>query len=246
VQEDYLSLSITFTDTPGNLSLGADTIASLHEKSELIETIDGINRATGRARISVGRQELVYQVRVDGGLWRVPLKPQADGTIVVEDAKLKMPGHHVVEVRARYPHDYQSLDPSPASLEATVDPIAPRLSAEIGDVAVLARINDTLTRDPSTLRLFARTDDEWTQIPVHAAEESAIAAIDFSDLGEAGAIELKAQDATGNESGIVRLRLGLSSAEETGGAGCSCSATQAGPGLPFGLLLGLLLIRRRK
>jgi MYXO-CTERM domain-containing protein len=248
VQEDYLSLSITFTDTPGgNLSLAAETIASLHAEPELIERIDGANRATGRVRLAVGRQELVYQARVDSGLWRVPVSPQADGTIVVEDPKLKMPGHHTIEVRARYAGDYQSLDATPVELSATVDPVAPRVAAEIGEGAVLARIEDTLTRDPSALRLFARTGAEQFEVPVAPLGEGAASAeIDLASLTGAEGIELQAVDGAGNQSPIVRLRLGLSAAEQSEESGCSCSATESAREAPMWLLLGLLLWRTRR
>jgi hypothetical protein len=245
VQEDYLTLTITFSDQPGApLSLAAQTVASLHEEPQLIERLDGVNRATGRVRLNVADPSLEYQVRVDAGLWRIAMMPRADGTLLVDDAKLKMPGHHHIEVRARYPKDYQTLDPTPVKLEATVDPVAPRIAAEIGDTAVLARIDDTLTRDGSTLRLLARTNDDWFEAPVIAmSETSAHGAIDLLGLGAAEAIELKAIDAAGNESRIVRLRLGLSASEETQ-AGCACTATERSSGSwAWSLLAALAMFR---
>jgi len=244
VQEDYLTLTITFSDNPGgNLSLAAETIASLHSEPELIEKIDGTNRSTGRVRLNVGKPDLLYQARVDSGLWRVPIAPR-DGSIVVEDPKLKMPGHHTIEVRARYAEDYTTLDPTPVAIEATVDPVAPRLAAEIGDLAVLARIDDAQTKDGSTLRLFARTQDEWREVAVDARGETAAhAAIDLLGL-QGDRIELKAMDAAGNESRIVRLRLGLGATEETQ-SGCACSATEA-TSAPWALLFVALLFFRRR
>lgn len=265
IQEDYLTLTLTFTDTPGgNLSLAAETVARLAEDDALLERIDGDVRPTGRVRLAVGdplshttQRALEYQVRVDGGLWRVATAPHPDGTLYVADPKLKMPGRHAIEVRGRFAGDYETLDPTPAVVEALVDPVPPRLAAEIGDTAVLARIDDFLTEDSSTLQLFARTDGiEWFEVPVRPKDpHSAQAALDLASLGNIEAVELKAKDATGNESKIVRLRLGLTTAAEaTEPVGCACHETGAPhghgewPAVLGAMALGALLrlIRRRQ
>lgn len=263
VQEDYLTLTLTFSDSPtGNLSLSAETVAHLAHENDLLERLDGEIRPTGRVRLDVGerlsyttQQALEYQVRVDHGLWRVAMPARPDGTLHLADPKLKMPGKHAIEVRARFAGDYETLDPTPSVVEALVDPVPPRLAAEIGDTAVLARIDDHLTEDGSTLRLFARLDGvDWFEVPVTPKDErAAVAALDLATLGQAQAVELKAMDATGNESRIVRLRLGLSAAgEATEAGGCACHEAA----LPHGhaewptvlavMVLAALLLRRRR
>jgi hypothetical protein len=64
-----------------------------------------------------GRHE--WQLRVDGGLWQ-PFDPKPD--VTVEDAVLRLPGTHTIEVRARLEGVYDSLDATPAKLTLSVAP----------------------------------------------------------------------------------------------------------------------------
>lgn len=66
-----------------------------------------------------GRTE--WQVRLDGGLWR-PFDEQRQ--IVFTDPVLRLPGAHVVEVRARSVGKPGTLDPVPARVEFFVGPKA--------------------------------------------------------------------------------------------------------------------------
>jgi hypothetical protein len=255
IQEDYLTLTMTFTSSrTGNLTLAADTIARLADDPALLERIDGKQRATGRVRLAVGESlpyaiagALEYQVRVDNGIWRIARRARPDGTLYLEDSKLKMPGKHVIDVRARFAGDYETLDATPLPIEVVVDPVPPRLAAELGDDGVLARIDDAHSVDGSALRLFARTDGRaWRDVPVTAKGPTAAhGTIAFASLVPAELVELRAVDGSGNESAIATLRLGLRAAESAEGGGCACSA-KGTAGSPIGLVLALLLLRRRK
>jgi hypothetical protein len=70
--DDYLTLSMTFSDTPGApLMRRARTMARLAPQHGLVDHVDGIARATGKVRLVVGEElpydqqrALEYQVRV--------------------------------------------------------------------------------------------------------------------------------------------------------------------------------------
>ena len=64
-----------------------------------------------------GRHE--WQVRIDGGLWQ-PFDGQQQLTL--EDAVLRLPGTHTIDVRARLEGVYESLDATPTRVTLTVAP----------------------------------------------------------------------------------------------------------------------------
>jgi MYXO-CTERM domain-containing protein len=256
---------MTMTSSPAgpNLMLAADTYASVHPTEDgLVERIDGRKLPTGRIRLNVGeglpyteQMALEYQVRVDYGLWRAARAPRPEGTLFIEDPKLKMPGHHLVEVRARYVGDYRSLDPTPAQIEVVVDPFAPQLRAELGEESVIVNVIDLDTRYIDKLELEARIDEgAWFDVAVMPWSEGlGRAELPYSGLEGADVLTLRATDPAGNESEIATIRLGLTEIEDERPAkGCACHDA----GVPHGhgegvlaaiaALAALLLLRRRR
>jgi hypothetical protein len=66
-----------------------------------------------------GRAE--YSYRVNGGFWR-PFSPNP--RLVVHDPALLLVGKHTIEVRARTPGNYRTLDPTPARVDVVIEPPA--------------------------------------------------------------------------------------------------------------------------
>jgi MYXO-CTERM domain-containing protein len=66
-----------------------------------------------------------YSWRLDNGLWR-PFSPGPQ--LLVRDPVLALVGTHTLEVRARTPGDYRSLDPTPEKITFEIKP--PQVSAE--------------------------------------------------------------------------------------------------------------------
>ena len=275
-QEDYLAMTLTFTSSAtGNLMLTADTQARLHEEHGLLAWAGAeSNRkvATGQLHLQVGdglgatpasghAALLEYQVRVDRGLWRTPRPAQADGSLWVEDAKLKLPGRHEVEVRARYQGDYQSLDVTPETLSVLVDPVPPRITARLADDGVEVRVTDTLTDDASQLALVARAaGGDWQPVPLLAmGPGEAVAVLAYAELGGVERLELKATDASANESRVAQVRLGLTAEPAAApegpvaaSGGCACHDVGAPHGhaewpmVLFAALFGALVYRVRR
>lgn len=71
----------------------------------------------GASNAQPGRHE--WQYRVDGGLWQ-PFDIQP--TVTLDDAVLRLPGKHSIDVRARLEGVYDSLDATPARVSFTVAP----------------------------------------------------------------------------------------------------------------------------
>jgi hypothetical protein len=268
-QEDYLTMTLTFTSSAtGNLLLTADTQARLHEDGGgLLAQLDERRVPTGQLHLRVGddlpyvdQMALEYQVRVDSGLWRTPRPAQPDGSLWIEDAKLKLPGRHQVEVRARYQGDYQSLDATPEVFSLLVDPVAPTISARLGDAGVEVRVHDALTEDASQLGLQARVDGgAWTPVLLTAVGPGeATAQLPYRDLTGAERVELMATDAAENTSRVAKVRLGLTAAPaapegaSAEGGGCACHDVGVPHGhaewpiVLFAALFGALLYRVRR
>jgi len=255
---DYLTTSLTFSDIPGApLRFAANTMARLAEEPELIER-SPLARSTGRVRLVVGedlplseQMKLEYQVRVDNGLWHTWLAPRPDGTLLVDDARLRLDARHNIEVRARTKNDYQTLDASPESMVAVVDTLPPHVAGNLHGDGVMATVSD-LASLPSDLGLRGRFDDgAWFDVALVSDEDGAHGRVDLNGI-HAHVLELIGMDALGNESAVRRVVVGLEASEPAPVAstesGCGCT-TSSGPGnaLPFfALFLGLALLRRRR
>lgn len=269
IQDDFLTLSMTFTSTRStNLSLSANTFAQLHEDNGLHQIDEtGKLKPTGRIRLKVGeplpysdQQNLEYQIRVDRGAWRVPYPAQPDGSLHVAASHLMLPGTHLVEVRSRYKDVYETLDATPVELEVLVDPIAPELSARMTDKGVSINVEDA--HSPATsLSLLGRFENEgeWFAIELTPQEVSqgalATGAFDLEQAGQHELLHLKAKDAIGNESKEISIRIGqndeIVDANENL-SGCGCETVQGEDrGNDHSWMVGILLaavvlVRRRR
>ena len=272
VQEDYLTMSLTFSATTSMAFA-----RSVHTQARLHSSEPGVlqrrpedewrPRPTGAVRLVVGeslpnstKRELEYQVRVDNGLWSIWRSARADDTLVAPDVRLKMPGWHTVEVRARRIDDYATLDATPAALRVLVDPLPPRLSARHGTSGIDVTVRDTESAgaaDPLRLEMRSSQASDWQ--PVSLTETTmgqAEATIDYGVLTGVERLELRARDGSGNPSEIISLNIpsageldiaATSAAPETGL--CRCIRTE---GVPVGGLslfwlglFGALMLRRR-
>jgi MYXO-CTERM domain-containing protein len=196
------------------------------------------------------REQMEYQARVDGGLWRSFRKAQPDGTITFDDAHLILPGEHEIEVRARYADRYTSLDPSASKIRAIVDPNPPTIEAKLdGDFAAI-RVIDRETPLDEPLFLQASTGgDSWFDVEltriVGDQDGACSAKIAYAALGNVQKLELRALDPRGNQSPIAMLRLGLTSqdtiASESEG-GCACHEAPVAHAHGDGLVLGIALL----
>jgi hypothetical protein len=252
--EDYLTLTMTFTDQPGAmLSLTANTRARLHESPELMERVDSVIRPTGRVRIEVGATpDLEYQARVDGGLWHVYRAPRPDGTIVIEDGKLLLDGEHKIEVRARYTGEHETLDPTPVEIAALVDTHAPSVTGELVLDRVTVNVTDGAGR-PDTLTLRGRFDGgPWFDVPLTPLSDELAEGTVMLNGVDAWHLELVATDGLGNESRTERVVVGsehgLAASDAPSAGGCACSASEARSGtwsLLF-VIAALCVARRRR
>ena len=262
IQEDYLTMTMTFTSSQGgNLSLGAETHARLAQDDGLLDEHAGRRRPSGRARLLLGESlgyvsasGLEYQVRVDRGLWQVPRPAQPNGTLQFADGHLVVPGLHKVEVRARYAGDYQSLDPTPAVVMALVDPEPPVVAARFDGEAIAVDVID-LHSPAGLLRLNGRLDGgQWFPIALTAAgERDAHARISLSTLAGAMVLELSAVDGAANASQIAEVQIAdmLISTRPEAAVGCACHHLGDTPHphgyetlLLIGLLIGLMIVVR--
>lgn len=259
--DDYLTLSMTFSDTPGApLMRRARTMARLAPQHGLVDHVDGIARATGKVRLVVGEElpydqqrALEYQVRVDGGLWRTWRAARPDGTLLVDDPKLRLDRAHVVEVRARQAGDYTTLDPQPVRVEALVDTLPPRVDGELRGTGVAVTVTDQASPS-AALALRARFDGgSWFPVSLVADELGASGRVALDGV-VAHYLELEATDARDNVSTtrVVVGRAALASTEGAGaeadsGCGCATTTSRSGELAPWLVLLGaLVLVRRRR
>ncbi|MBI2373454.1 MAG: hypothetical protein HYV07_05590 [Deltaproteobacteria bacterium] len=251
-QNDYLTLTMTFYDpATGMLRASAETDARLAADPELLERrVARRMSPTGRARLEVGASAFdprlrEYQVRVDGGLWHAPQRPQADGTVVVEDAKLKIPGAHAFEVRARYVDDYESLDPTPAQLETFLDVLPPEVTLEVkGDSVEVTVEDERLEGLTARATLTGSWGERSIELPLSIAGAVAFGRVPLASVGDARRLEVSATDSTGNESSEASIRVGYLEEEKVEASGCRCTSRPAS-GLMLGLL-ALVALRRRR
>ena len=272
VQDDYLTMTVTFSSTtaPAAFNQGVETQAYLHPSEPgLIERQPGDGwaaRATGLVRLVVGEdlpyteaQGLEYQLRVDQGLWSIWRPARPDNTLVATDARLKMPGWHDVDIRARAVDDYTTLDRTPVGLSVLVDPIAPRLSARHGQEGIEVRAEDAESHGAS-LTVEMRIDDAWRAIDLEFSDNGvAKGLIPYAGLPSHATVQLRARDGSGNPSDIVSLAVRLPEdaparrdAIDSEGGFCRCVQSsgssvpaRSAPWLGIAFCVGLLWRRRR-
>lgn len=220
--EDFLTVSATFSSASAYLAR-ANTLARVHDHPELLEAYPGAVaqalgsaealRPSGRIRLVVGEEQtssvpsdLEYQMRVDGGMWSIFLRPGPNRELSLAHPRLAMPGAHVVEVRARVAGAYRTLDLTPTAFPVIVDPIAPTVSARWAADGLEVRVRDGQTPDPRALSLEVELGDEppsprelepWS-------DREARALLPFSPLA-GRRLRLVAVDGAGNRSAPLVL-----------------------------------------
>lgn len=259
VMEDYLTMSLTFTtSTVAASEWRPVTEAALASESGLLDRGGAFTKPTGRIRLQVGEGSLPYstedgleyQVRVDGGLWSVPRRPLAEGVLWVPQPRLRLPGLHQVEVRARKIGDYRSLDMEPVVLDVRVDPFAPTVSAQWVEEGLQVTVRDGQVEDVRDLSLSVTANGQ-----THAAAlepwgpQSARALLPFGSISGSRLV-LVGHDPAGNASAPLVVQ--APSAPEAPASSAlpveeGCRHTQTGAGNAWLLLAGLLglALRRR-
>jgi len=111
-ENDYLSVLLRLVRT-GN---GLQAYSAVNTVSE-IRSIE-----PGRVVLnveSIGAQKSLFQWRMVPGPWR-PMRRAHNGTLVVKEPRLLIPGEHLVEVRSVDETDYQRLDPTPVAIDVVI------------------------------------------------------------------------------------------------------------------------------
>jgi hypothetical protein len=260
-QMDYLTLSLTFY-TPGHmLSVQAPTRARLADDPGTLDRSSGSSKPTGRVRIKVGEglptelaSRLEYQMRVEAGMWHSFESPGADGTIVLEDPLLNLPGERDITVRARYKGDYTTLDPIAQTVTVPLNFMPPLVSALVDGDGVQIRVLGA-GRPLDRLSLNARlegpgsTPGAWFSIPLTVQTDAAVATFPLSQVRGASSLVLVARDDAGNESSPLAVRVENNPAEPAQAAGCVCHGVRGGSestGVICLLAFGAIFVARRR
>lgn len=254
---DYLSLSLTFTDpSMRSQRLQAHTEASLAPDEPAMATdTHGQRLATGRVGIDVGGRgrsgdasDLEFQLQLDGAPWS---GFQRGPRLYVDDPRLFVIGDHELLVRSRVVGAPRTLDPQPKRLTFVVDPLAPRLHLVKGVDQIRLDADDERTPRPRLAFSWRVDEGAWT--PFVRADRIPLDALPAGER-----LQVRAQDEAGNVSNPVETRLQYTHGRTTGsagttpgcgGAGCTLGSGGASGGNASVLLLWLaaaaLVLTRR-
>jgi hypothetical protein len=145
-----------------------------------------------------------YFARVDFGLWRGPIRPSADGSVVVRDPKLKLIGEHTVTLRARTIGDPNSLEPEDEaqSVSVWVDAEPPKVDVKQVGKDVVAHGSDIGSTEEQLRWQWQLDDGAWS-----ASTTTSVRSI--AELTENGArhVAVRALDPAGNVSKAAGLDL---------------------------------------
>ena len=196
-------------------------------------------------------ESVEYFARTDFGLWRGPLKPNADGQITVRDPKLSLLGKHTIALRARYAGQPASLEQNDHLVEVWLDPYRPKVNLSIaGDYAVATGTDRGSATDQLTWS-WQEDDGAWSSF-------SSLRQIALAEVNQARLLRVRAKDPAGNISFPAAVDLNaaaISSAnsntiwaqqrqlkeEESGG----CQQVSSWPIFGLAVLLGLFHGGRR-
>jgi hypothetical protein len=187
-----------------------------------------------------GRQ-LEYTYNINSGLYRPFISgPQ----LAISDGAFAMQGRHSLTVRARAVGDYTSLDEVGVTIEAVIDSVGPRIHGELTEWRSdgLHLHASDLVSDQVQFSLSAVGADapalSWTGGII---DEDAV----WSVVALSGAVQVWARDETGNVS-TTELELSMpKKTTESGGCSASDSKGDWASGLLAGLVLIVLIGRRR-
>ncbi len=214
------------------------------------ETRDVVTvRPTGEVRIESDDMPFdgnEYFARVDFGAWRGPLRPTAEGVLVVRDPKLRIIGEHTVFVRARIIGEPNSLQAAQDALpvKVWVDAEAPRVElTQVGD-QIVARGWDVGTRVEDLRWQWQLDDGDWS------GDASDVAVRSVFEI-DARRIAVRAVDGAGNVSKSAGLDVVIARKRVDEEAQANRGCAQAGlDGAWLGALtllsVGALVRRRRR
>ena len=188
-----------------------------------------------------GGQPLEHQFRIDGGLWSPFFSARS---ITVRRPELAAQGRHTIEVRARVPGAYRTLDPTPVRLEVVVDAAPPELHARFVPGGLEVRAFDAVSHDRVAIALGI----DGVFSPVIPDDAGFVASAEVSRRGRA--VVVSATDEAGNTRERI-LREGPAPPEAPrangpGGPGCRC--VRPNPEARWWLLslIWLVAVRRRR
>ncbi|MCC6807558.1 MAG: hypothetical protein IT381_09045 [Deltaproteobacteria bacterium] len=180
-------------------------------------------------------RKLEYQVAVDGNSYGPFVYPSDEGYLYVENATLRMLGHHVLHIRSK--PFARPFDPDHAGdvyVPVLVDSERPRVSVVSGHI----KVEDLVTpRDRMRVQIVSDgVESAW--MSVADAEAALAAAGDDADV--------IAMDEAGNTSIDPRALVQNVAAPEAPAASRGCSSSSGGSvAAVFTVLLGAYLISRR-
>ena len=201
--------------------------------------------------------EAEYSYRLNNGMWSTF---RTDPAIQIDDPILLLQGLHRIEIRARRPGAWTTLDRTPAVIELPIDFEAPRLSLRVDGDLLRFDATDSVTEDTALQFSFRVNDDpSWspwaftTQLDLNALRQG---------LGDhVRRIEVRVRDRAGLTATDVRefdtrAQPIHGTVERSEDGGCDCAQvsprpTQGGGGLPLSAALlalcgGLVWARRRR
>jgi MYXO-CTERM domain-containing protein len=193
-----------------------------------------------RATLELGGSEgdLEWNLRIDGGLWRGWSRA---ATRVVSSERFWLQGAHTIEVVARRAGAPSSADPTPVTLPAVFDAVAPEVVIERAGDDVRIGGRDLVSGEALTVR-WRWPGEPWQTAPAPvelATGGRALVDLEVEVIDEAG-------NATPARGSSAVARAGFHGAPGEGG--CNC-ATGGGGGLGAGalaLLVGLVVARPRR
>ena len=255
-QREVLNVYLSMDGAPAQPQMASTTRLRLANDPGVLRVAEAEDIGTMKATIPTGRvhleleldspEEREYFARTDFGAWRGPLR--SDGRdLVVKDAKLNLPGEHVITVRSRYIDDPNSLEADGTEIHVWVDAHAPRVLLEREGDFLVAHGSDDATNVADLVYAWKLGD---------TAEAGDFAALDRLSLADVDVtrVSVVAMDRAGNVSRpssidikLERRRLADERELQTALAS-SCAATGADHMTVggFAVVLALVLRRRRR
>jgi MYXO-CTERM domain-containing protein len=246
-EREFLNVYLQLTNTqPNPLRVRTLDARLAVDAGVLRERHDGLRthvEPSGLARIELETdgEETEYFAKVDFGMWRGPLTPDADGTLTVRDPKLRMVGAHEITLRGRHVGAPNSLEEEGNVVTVWVDPVAPVVRLVQTGVEVVASATDVGSTVEDLRYLWQLDDGAWSE-PSHTAIRP------LSEL-PGRRVSVRAIDPAGNLSKPAALDLNVARMrvdEELRTQG-GCGQTAADSAWVAGLLgAALFALRRRR
>ena len=192
-------------------------------------------RLGGRVPAELAGQPLEYAYRVDGGLYHSWV---SGSTLVATDPVLWLQGNHTVEVMSRVVGRPETIDPSPVSIPVVVDTVPPKVH--------LVRVPGGARADVSDF-VSPKQELSWS---INGGPYGAFGTQRQVAVPDDATVAVKVRDASGNTALAMSLVSDLPEPApadaEAGGCSMAASPTSGLGLLSLLLLVGLLVLRRRR